>query len=169
VVLESGEEAKPGELFHNTKNKAYKEMEVLVAFAKKGTAKKKDFNTGDETDVPAYRAVMLPLMNPYSPFVMTFKQMALWNGWKPYLSKLSADGITNMDHVVKMTTRKIDTNYNSVVYVPNLEIAVETTDEQRALIKDVFERFGGVLDNTEEIEDSVNEATEEISDLDLDG
>jgi len=161
--MEDGSKAKPGEFFHNTKKESYKEIKVLLAFAKKGKATKKDIKTGEETQVPAYRAVMLDVNSKESPFIMTFKGYNLWSGWKPYMSKLSAEGISNLDNVVVMTTVEQDTSYGSVVHVVNMEIGDKTTKEEKSLMADMVNRFSGVLNGKEEEEDVSGD--EDISDL----
>lgn len=152
ALTESGKKVEAGKLFHGTKNKSYDSLEVLVAFAKKGKAVKKDYKSGEESEVPAYRAVMLPVDNLYSPFVMTFKEMGLWYGWKPYLSKLTAEGVTNLDRSVIITTDEKETAYGSTVYVPVIELGEPTTDEQKASMKSALERFGGAVDQLRDVE-----------------
>lgn len=162
ATLPDGKEATPGQYFHNTKRQAYNKMDVLIAFAKKGTAIKKNLQDKTETEVPAYRAVMLPVDNLHSPFIMTFKQMALWHGWKPYLSELSAKNVSNLTNAVVMTTDKVDTSYGSVVYVPSIKVGDKVTDEQINMIESVVIRFGGALDK------AVDE-DEETDEVDIDG
>lgn len=147
--LSDGSIAEAGTFYHSVRKSAKKEMEVIVVAAKKGTAINKELSTGIEKEVTAWRALMVTAGNMTSPFVMTFKQMNYWYGWKDLLSLLVAEGINDPKNVVlKMTAKEVTTQTGFTNNVPNFEIARETTKEEREMLGSLVDRFGGGLDST---------------------
>lgn len=166
-----------GKLFHSVKKEAYDSLDVLVAHASKGIAidNKRDNNGNDvldhegnsvKTQSPCYRAIMLPVDTPSQPFMTTFKGYNLFTSWKNFISELASTGRTNLDVVVRMSSKEQDTNYG-YTQVLNLEIIREATEEERNLMLDASHSFGAVTakagDDEDEVEITVN-ATATVDD-----
>lgn len=149
AVLADGSQAPVGSLFHATKKEAYTNLEGLIGCAVKG--KSKEEKDGEEYEVDCYRAIVLPVDNPRQPFKLTFKGWNLWESWRAYISELSANGVSNLDHIVRFETQMVDTN-NGKVLALKLVRGRETTNEEKDLINRCAMELGAALqsDNTEE-------------------
>jgi hypothetical protein len=171
AVKADGSKASEGSFFHNTKKKEYKELEVLIAYAKKGTTLQTKPD-GSTEEVKAWRTLMIPTDNLYSPFVMTFKGMNMWYGWKPFLSLLMAEGIKNPHvKVYKITSKDVTTQDGRAYPVPELTILRDSKKEELAAAKSILDRFGASIESVSD-EDEPTESTEaEVEELvgDLDG
>lgn len=147
AILANGKRPTVGQLFHSTKKEAYDELDVLIAHASKGTSRETK-QDGSEEMVPCYRAIVIPVDDPTSVFMISFKGSNLYVSWKDFISELSAKGLTNLDVVVKLRSKEIETKYGMtnamelVISGEDGEIMQPATEEQREMMLSVSNKLG---------------------------
>lgn len=165
--LSDGSKAKTGLLFHSTRKVAYKDLEVIIVHAVK-TKETKDAIYSDESEQKeetVWRVLMVTPTNLNSPFMMKFRGMGFWYGWKSFLSMLVDQRIGNAsDKVVSITTKEQSTQNNRVNFIPVFDLVRDTKGEERVLVKELSSRFS--VNAVETVED-INVDEVDFGDLDL--
>ena len=151
AVLENGEKATPGRFFHGIKKKQFTNMEVIIMYAKKGTAVFTEKINGVDTEVEkrVWRTLMVSTTNLYEPFSFTFKGMNMYYGWKPFLSIIATDPeIKGNPHniVVKLTSKEMETQTGYSSYVANFEIVRETSDDEKAIAVSFGDKYSPMME-----------------------
>ena len=164
AILEDDSKATVGFLYHATKKEQYESIEVLIAHASKGKSTSKKPDTGEVVTSACYRAIIVPLDDLNKPFMTTFKGVNLWDSWKNFISELAETNRSNLDVVVKMSSKMVDTNYGSTEAF-ELEIVGEATKEQSELMLEISNRFGGLTAKI--IDDEDGEKVEEVVTTDV--
>lgn len=178
--LKDGSRPKLGSLFHSLTKEAFESIDVLVCHATKGLSPQKKLDEdGDEikdsegnaiTDmVTCYRALMVRVDEPTKPFVITFKGFNLYNSWREFISLIAGTGRTNLDVVVRIKSKDLETK-RGYTNVFDLEVVGETTEEQKNIIMQYSQRLGAVTSRMEaeaEEEEIITETTTVQPEADL--
>lgn len=156
AIKVDGKKASAGNYFHNVKKQEYKELEVIIAHAQKGKGPK---SSDDPTEVPVWRALCVATSNLYSPFVMTFKGMNHWYGWKPFVSLLMAEGISDVkSKVLKLTSKMASTSDGREYEVPVIEVVRDTKEDELVIAQSMVKRFAVTIESVgDEDSETVND------------
>ncbi len=188
--LADGKRPPVNTLFHSLKKESYEYLDVLIAHATKGTSPQRRLDEdGDEmTDAEGnalidnktcFRALILPVDNPAQPFVTTFKGWNLFTSWREFVSLLASTGRTNLDVVVRMTSKEQE-NKRGFTQVFDMQILREATAEERETMLKASNSLGSVtaraVDGEDEADDaitteatSVDEILKDDTNVDLTG
>ncbi len=156
-----GKKASAGNYFHNVKKQEYSELEVIIAHAQKGKAPK---SADDSTEVPVWRVLCVTTDNLYSPFVMSFKGMNHWYGWKPFVSLLMAEGVADIkSKVYKLTSKMASTSDGREYEVPVIDIVRDATEKEMANATSLRDRFAVAIESVgDEDVETINDQLDNV-------
>jgi len=167
AVCATGDKAKPGTYFHTLEKKAYKDPEVIIAYAKKVQRNKyvDGVDTGEKETV---WALLLLLGKELAPIKMSVSGYNMYSGWKDFTSKLIFEKIGSPYNVrVKLTTDKVMmVKRKKNILVNRFEVVRPTNDDERMKASDVAMKLSSILGDAPDPEVQTVRGNE-VEDFDL--
>jgi len=146
AVCADGKKAAPGTYFHSLEKKAYKDPEVIIAYAKK--VQRNRYEDGEDTgDKETVWALLLLLGKELAPIKMTVSGYNMYSGWKDFTSKLIFEKIGSPYNVrVKLTTAEVlMVKRGKNILVNKFEVVRPTTDDEKMKASDVAMKLSSIL------------------------